>query len=89
LLAFIRGNQAKNATEGGLGYGSNRKVESILDDFEVRWPNGACGVFGVPMVVENGLPPEVARLWDDFKTGKIGATEVALRMADLKIKERR
>jgi hypothetical protein len=86
LLAFVRGHQAKNATEGGLGYSSNRKVETVLDDFERLWPNGACGVFGAPVVVESGIPPEAARLTKDFMDGKISPTELALRMAEVKIK---
>ncbi len=84
LLAFMRGHTVKAATEGRLGYGSNRRAESVLDDQEARWPHGPCGVFGAPVVVESNIPPEVARLVTDFMAGKVDATTFALKIADVR-----
>jgi hypothetical protein len=84
LLAYIRGHAVKGATEGRLGYSGNRRVEAVLDDLAARWPNGPCGVFGAPVVVEASIPPDVSRLLADFMSGRVDATVFALRMADLR-----
>ncbi len=86
LLAFMRGHAVKTATEGKLGYGGNRKTDVVLDDQQARWPNGPCGVFEAPMVIQSGIPPEVARLVADFMARKVDATTFALRIADARAK---
>src|SRR2546422_9886795 len=61
LLAFMRGHAVKSVTEGRLGYSGNRRVESVLDDQEARWPNGPWGEFRAPVGHESVIPPGTRR----------------------------
>ncbi len=86
LLAFMRGHTVKKATEGGLGYSSNRRVEKVLADQAAKWPEGPCGIFTAGEVkVVDELAPYMA-LVAEYQKGEMTTADFANKMEALRLR---
>lgn len=85
LLAYMRGHAVKKETEGGLGYGGNRKAEKVLSAQADRWPEGPTGCFTAREVrVVDELTPYMA-LVSEYAKGKMTTDEYARRSESLRL----
>lgn len=85
LLAFMRGHSVKAATEGALGYSSNRKVPKVLEDQEQRWPEGATGRFTASEVmVVDKLAPYMAII-TEYEKGQMTTAEAGAKLEGIRL----
>src|SRR5207245_951046 len=86
LVAYLRGHAVESATEGALGYSSNRKVEKVLGDQETDWPDGPCGIFTATEVrIVDELTPYMAVV-EEYAKGEMNTDEMARKIESVRLK---